>query len=81
VLAPTQPKSPSAPSAADHEKFKTTAEDSLVQATATDAFQHNAATEPGDDGKPLSDADAADAADAADGADGSNNRFVLAIQS
>jgi hypothetical protein len=59
VLAPTQPKSPSAPSA-DHKKFETTAEDSLVPATATDAFQHNAASAPGVEGEPSSDADGAD---------------------
>jgi hypothetical protein len=72
VLAPTQPKSPSAPSAADHEKFKTTAEDSLVPTGATDAFQHNAASAPVVEGEPSSDTDAAD------GADGSDNRFMLA---
>jgi hypothetical protein len=72
VLAPTQPKSPSAPSAADHEKFKTTAKDSLVPTGATDAFQHNAASAPVVEGEPSSDADAAD------GADGSDNRFMLA---
>jgi hypothetical protein len=59
VLASTQPKSPSAPSA-DHKKFKTIAEDSLVPATATDAFQHNAASAPGVEGEPSSDADGAD---------------------
>jgi hypothetical protein len=58
VLASTQPKSPSAPSA-DHERFKTTAKDSLVPATATDV-QHNAASAPGVEGEPSSDADGAD---------------------
>ena len=71
VLAPTQPKSPSAPSA-DHKKFKTTAEDSLVPATATDAFQHNAASAPGVKGEPSSDAD---------GADGTDNKFLVVTQS
>jgi hypothetical protein len=75
VLAPTQPKSPSAPSAADHEKFKTTAEHSLVPATATDAFQHTAASAPVVEGEPSSDADGAD------GEDGTDNKFLVATQS
>jgi hypothetical protein len=45
VLAANQPKSPSAPSA-NPKKFKAAAEDSLVPATATDAFQHTAASQP-----------------------------------
>lgn len=71
VLAANQPKSPSAPSA-DHKKFKPAADDSLVPATATDAFQHHAASAPGVEGEPSNNADAAD---------GTDNKFLVATQS
>jgi hypothetical protein len=54
--------SPSAPSANGHETFKTTAEDETAPATATDAYQHNAASEPVDGGERFNNADAADGA-------------------
>ena len=70
--APTQPNSPSAPSATGNWESKATAEDDPVPATATDATQHDAASDMVDDGEQSS------KADGADGTRRSDKRFDLA---